>query len=66
MNAIVRTHALTKRYGGETVVRDLELTVPEGYIAPAAEKVTVAVQGATNEENESCYYVCIERERCYQ
>lgn len=30
------------------------------------EKVTVAVQGATNEENESCYYVCIERERCYQ
>ena len=32
MNTIVRTHALTKRYGGETVVRELELTVPEGCV----------------------------------
>ncbi|MCI6012659.1 MAG: hypothetical protein MRZ97_07695 [Firmicutes bacterium] len=34
----------------------------DGY----TEKVTVALQGTTSEENESCYYLCAERERCYQ
>lgn len=32
MNHIVQTHALTKLYGGEAVVRELELAVPEGCV----------------------------------
>ena len=32
MKGIVETHALTKRYGGETVVRELEMCVPEGCV----------------------------------
>lgn len=30
------------------------------------ETVTIVVIGTTSEENESSYYVCAERERCYQ
>ena len=55
-------------YGNAKKTKDEYLLIEQQAIQGSGytEKITVAVQGSTNEDNESCYYVCIERERCYQ
>ena len=55
-------------YGNAKKTKDEYLLIEQKAIQGSGytEKITVAVQGSTNEDNESCYYVCIERERCYQ
>lgn len=55
-------------YGNAKKTKDEYLLIEQKAIQGSGytEKITVAVQGSTNEDNESCYYFCIERERCYQ
>ena len=55
-------------YGNAKKTQDEYVLIEQKSIQGSGytELVTVAVQGSTNEDNESFYYVCIERERCYQ
>ncbi|MGN1413589.1 MAG: hypothetical protein ACI4WY_05010 [Anaerovoracaceae bacterium] len=60
--AVEIAYGNAKKSKDEYVLVEQKAIQGSGY----TEKITVAVEGSTNEDNESCYYVCIERERCYQ